>query len=92
MAVHDDGRRAPSEYIDDDRVRYSDPQAGTRWAGVLVAIALIGFIGYMLFAAANGPSTTGDAIRQTPANPTTTTAPRTTTPATDTAPTPPSTR
>jgi hypothetical protein len=46
---------------------------------LIVALALVGFIVYMVFGSMN-PQTTNDAIRNTPANPTATTAPRTTAP------------
>jgi hypothetical protein len=86
MAIRDEERRAGRDYIQDARTRYGETSSGTRWTGIFVAFALVAFIFYMLFAAANDPNTTGEAVRQTPQNPTTTTAPRTTTPA-PTAPT-----
>jgi hypothetical protein len=82
MAIHDEERR--TGYMDDARRRYDGGGAGTTWAGILVGLALVAFIGYMLFAAA-GPRT-GEGVRQTPQSPQTTTTPRTTTPA-PTAPT-----
>jgi hypothetical protein len=87
VAIHDEDRRAGRDYMHDARTRYDDTSSGTRWTGVIVGLALVAFILYMLFAAANGPSTTGEAIRQTPQNPTTTTTPRTTTTPAPTAPT-----
>jgi succinate dehydrogenase hydrophobic anchor subunit len=81
MAVHDNERRTARDYMHNARTRYDDTSSGSRWIGIVVGLALLAFIVYMLYAAATGPDTTGDAVRQTPQNPTTTTAPRTTTPA-----------
>jgi hypothetical protein len=78
MAVHDNERRTASDYMHGARTRYDDASTGSRWAGILVGLALIAFIVYLVFSAAYGPSNTGDAVRQTPQNPTTTTAPRST--------------
>jgi hypothetical protein len=77
MAVHDQERRTVSGRMHDARNRYDESSAGSKTLGFLIGFALIGFIVYMLFAAGN-PTTTGDAVRQTPQNPTTTTTPRTT--------------
>ena len=77
MAVHDQDRRTTRDYMRDARTRYS-ANPGTSWVGILVGLALIAFIAYMLFAAAYGPNTTADAVRQPPLNPTTTTVPRVT--------------
>jgi hypothetical protein len=85
MALHDDERRTPRDYMHDSRTRYGEAGSGTQWVGILVAVALVAFILYILISAM-GPNSTGEGIRQTPQNPTTTTAPRTTTPA-PTAPT-----
>ena len=86
MALHDQERRTAQDYMHDARTRYDDTNSGTRWTGILVGLALVAFIVYMLVAATGGPPTTGDAVRQTPPTPQTTTAPRTTAPA-PTAPT-----
>jgi hypothetical protein len=86
MAINDNSRRTPRDYMHGARTRYDDASTGTRWTGILVGLGFLAFIAYLLFAATNDPSTTGDAVRQTPQNPTTTTAPRTTSPA-PTAPT-----
>ena len=85
MALNDD-RRTARDYMQDARTRYDDTSPGTRWVGILAGLAAIAFILYMIFATAN-PTNTGDAIRQTPQNPTTTTAPRTTTTPAPSAPT-----
>jgi hypothetical protein len=78
MAIHDHERRSMHDHIRDARASYSsDEGAGVKTVGFIIGIALIGFILYMLFAASSGPRTTSDAVRQTPQNPTTTTAPRT---------------
>lgn len=77
MAIHDHDR-TPRDYMRDEPSRYQ--VAGTGTGGILVGLAVIAVIFYMFFTAANSPSTTGDAVRQTPQNPTTTTAPHTTTP------------
>jgi len=86
MAIHDEDRRYASDYMQDPRTRHDEAGSGTSWAGIAVGLALVVFIVYMLFAAAGGPRTTGDAVRQTPTTPQTTTTPRTTTPS-PTAPT-----
>lgn len=78
MATHDHDRLTPRDYMQNARTRYTQTDSGTKWVGFTIGFALIAFIMYMLFSAAN-PTTTGEAIRQTPPTPQTTTAPRTTT-------------
>lgn len=89
MAIYEDERRTSGDRIQGARDRYDDASSGSKVIGFLVALALVGFIVYMLFGAMN-TRTTGDAIRNTPQNPVTTTAPRTATPPanTTTSPTP----
>jgi hypothetical protein len=79
MATYDDERRTTRDRITDT--------SGAKTVGFLVALAVIGFILYMLFAASN-PRTTGDAVRQTPQSPQTTVNPRTTAPPSNTTTTP----
>jgi hypothetical protein len=83
MAMHDQERRTPRDYMTDAQDRYRESSSGSKATGIVIGLALVGFIVYLLFAAAN-PRTTGEAIRQTPPTPQTTTAPRTTTSPTDT--------
>jgi hypothetical protein len=91
MAVHDNDRRTARDYMHNARTRYDDTSSGTRWFGILAGLAIVAFILYMLFAAAN-PRDTGEAVRQTPQNPTTTTVPQTTSPPSNTTTTAPTTK
>jgi hypothetical protein len=91
MALYDEERRAERDPLIDAPNRYAESSGGTKTVGFLVGLALVGFIVYMLFAASN-TRTTGDAIRQTPPSPQTTTAPRTTSPPSDTTANPQSTK
>ena len=77
MAVHDHERLPRDHTMHDARDARAD--SGTPWMGFAIGFALLAFILYMVFSAM-GPTNTGDAVRQTPQTPTTTTAPRTTTP------------
>lgn len=72
MALHDHERRMAHDYMHDSRTPYDEAGAGSSWVGISIGIAVIAFIVFMLFAAAD-PTTTGDAARQTP--PTTSTTP-----------------
>lgn len=85
MAMRDPERRSPRDYIHDARARYTETNPASKWVGVILGAALLAFIVYMLFEAMN-PSPTGEAVRQTPQNPTTTTAPPRTTTVPSTAP------
>lgn len=78
MAIHDQERRPARDYVRDARRRIEETSTGAKWTKILVGLALITFIVYMIFAAMN-PSPTGEAIRQTPQSPQSTTTPRTTT-------------
>lgn len=95
MATFGEERRTTRDRVKDVRTRYDDASGVSKTIGVLIGLALIAFIVYMLFAAAN-PRTTGDAVRQTPPSPQTTITPRTTTTPSNTtttpAPTPPATQ
>jgi hypothetical protein len=73
MAIHDPDHRSARDYMHDARSRYDDASTGTKWAGIIVGLALLAFVIYMLFATA-GPDTAGDSAQQMP---TTTTAPTT---------------
>jgi hypothetical protein len=83
MAVHDQPRRTPRDYMHGARTRYNGTTPAARWTAVIVALALLAFIAYLLFAAAN-PSVTGDAVRVTP--------PPATAPGAETAPAAPTTQ
>jgi hypothetical protein len=84
MAVNEGERRTPRDYIRDTRMRYAGE--GTPWVGIIIGFLLAAAILYMLVTAMGGPRTTSDAVRETPPNPQTSTAPKITTP-TPTAPT-----
>jgi len=76
MAIHDHERSPVRDYWHGARARYAETSAASKRTGTIVGLALIGFIVYMLFAAAYTPrSTTGEAIRQTPQSPQTNTPP-----------------
>jgi hypothetical protein len=81
MAVHDNERRTPRDYMHNARTRYDDTGAAGKWIAFMVGIGLIAMVVFIFAAGTDTTDTTSDAIRQTPQNPTTTTAPRTTTPA-----------
>ena len=70
MAIHDHDRRTPRDYMHDARSRYSDANTGTKSIGLLIGLALLGFIAYMLLATPS-QDPTGGITRSTP----TTTAP-----------------
>ena len=91
MAVHDHDRRTPRDYNHNARSRYDDAGSGAKWIGVLLGLAVLAFLGYMLFATPN-TDTTLDGTPQTPQNPTTTTAPQTTSPPSNTTTTAPTTK